>query len=134
MNTRDVRSDSSANSKNPLTGLQTPGGIKDVQVVDLGNGVGALVTIAATRTKTTPAASTSSAQALAADITRVAVSIQNNDTVAMAVGLGVAAVVGTNAIPPGGIFVVPSAFISGVINIIWATGGSVAATVLATTA
>jgi hypothetical protein len=134
MQAKDPRGDYSAGATNPETGLSTPGGVLEVAVVDIG-GVGALVTVAGTRTKTTPGPLAASTQILAADVTRVAASVQNNDaTHAAYLGFATAAVVGSGlAIPAGGAVAIPGKYVTGVINAIQASGATGTLTVIATT-
>lgn len=140
---RDPRSDTnfsaSGNAQVGAAGVapntNAPGGYKDAAGVDLGNGTAAILVIVATRTKTQVAPSTTSTQLLAADVTRVAASIQNSDTAKnLYIGLNTAAVAGTNAVPPGGVYNVPVANIAQVINGIWDSGATGDANIMATTA
>lgn len=140
---RDPRSDVSVNSGGnaqvgaPGTAPNTNGigGFKDAQGIDLGNGTAAVLVIVATRTKTQVAPAQTSTQLLAADVSRVAVSIQNTDTSKnLYIGLNAPAVVGTNTVPPGGVFNVPVPNVAQQIMGIWDSGASGDANVLATTA
>lgn len=138
---RDPRSDSGvAPAGNPQVGGglsgSSIGGYKEAAIVDLGNGTGALVTLAAVRTKTTPAASSTSTQLLAADVSRLAVTILNTDTTkTLYIGLnGVAAVAGTNPVPPLSVYNVPVKYVAAQVNGIWDAGATGPANVLATTA
>lgn len=140
---RDPRSDAAVNPAGnaqvgaPGTSPNTNGigGFKTAQGVDLGNGNAAVLVIVATRTKTQVAPSTTSTQLLAADVTRVAASIQNTDTAKnLYIGLNTNAVVGNNTVPPGGVYNVPPANIAQVINGIWDSGATGDANIMATTA
>lgn len=133
----DPRGDTNAKTTNPQTGTQHIGGQIDVMGVDLGNGFAALATIAVVRTPSTVAGAITSTQLLAADSSRLAVSVANTD-VSSTLYLGVngaAAVVGVGiAIPPGSAKSVPVGQTAGVLNGIWTAGVTGSAKITATTA
>jgi len=136
MQLQDPRTDKTQLATSP-TGVQHNGGYADAAGVDLGNGTMALLTVAATRTKTTPAASATSVQLLAADSSRVAATIVNTDPAKkLYLGFnGAAAVVGVGTVvAPKAAVSVPAATIAGQINGIWEAGPTGTAAITATTA
>lgn len=138
MNVKDPKTDSGLKlpSLSP-TGKQHQGGYADVAGLDLGNGTALLLTYPATRTKTTPATSATSVQLLAADATRLAATIVNNDaTKKLYLGYnGAAAVVGTgDFVAPNGALSIQAVNIAGQVNGIWEAGATGGASIVATTA
>jgi hypothetical protein len=133
---RDPRTDQNNGAPDAQTGQQHQGGYVDVAGIDLGNGTAAIALVTVTRTKTTVAQSSSSVQLLAADVSRVAATIVNTDTVkTLYIGLnGAAAVTGTNPVAPGSAYNVPTKAIAGQVNGIWDSGATQGASILATTA
>jgi hypothetical protein len=138
MQVRDPRGDSRPGiaTTNPQTGKATVGGIVDLAGIDLGNGTAALATINVTRAKTTAGPDFVSTQLIAADVSRLALTIVNSDaTQNLYLGLnGAAAVLGTNPVAPGAAFNVDPKYVAGQVNGIWDAGATAGASMLATTA
>lgn len=110
---RKIRMATSPLATNSETGLNSPGRVLEVAVVDIG-GVGALLTISGTRTKTSAGPLSTSTQILAADVTRVAASVQNTDSKLSYLGFGVAAVVGQGSrIAPDNAVAIPAKYVAG---------------------
>lgn len=138
MQVRDPRGNKTPGiaTANPQTGTATMGGFVDIAGVDLGNGTAALAVIAVTRTKTTGGPYATSTQLLAADVSRLAATIVNNDTVkTLYIGInGATAVIGTNPVLPGAAYNVDPKYVAGQINGIQDAGATLGAAILATTA
>lgn len=104
--------------------------------VDLGNGTAALAIVSLTRSKTTAGPFSSSTQLIAADVSRLALTIVNTDTTKnLYLGLnGAAAVAGTNTVAPGAAFNLDPKYVAGQVNGLWDSGATAGASLLASTA
>jgi hypothetical protein len=113
------------------------GGLVDLAGVDLGNGTAALAVISVTRTAASAGPYAASTQILAADVSRLAATIVNNDTTKnLYIGLNgaTATTSSTIVVPPKGAYNVPADSVAGQINGIQAAGASGTVSSLATTA
>lgn len=114
------------------------GGYLDNAALDLGNGIGATISVNATRNQSTVAGATVSTQLLAANAfnRRIGIHIINTDaTKNLYIGLGAAATQGGPVVvAPGAVYFVPAVNLNQQINGIWDAGVTGGANIVETIA